>query len=189
MESVLIVSATEKAVTYFSQMVTSLGCQQWKSSPNCAHARRMLSLHDFDFVIINAPLPDGSGVTLSRLVVSKPTCQAVLVVKAEQFDHILSKVQKDGVFVLAKPLVHEIAMHTFRMAITAQKRIDQLWMDNKKLKQQINDIRVINRAKYILISNFRMSEKDAHRYIEKQAMDMRLPKTAVAQGILKTYEY
>jgi response regulator NasT len=34
----------------------------------------------------------------------------------------------------------------------------------------------------------KMSEKEAHRYIEKEAMDMRMPKRAIAEGILKTYE-
>jgi response regulator NasT len=33
-----------------------------------------------------------------------------------------------------------------------------------------------------------MKERDAHRYIEKQAMDTRSSKREVAEGILKTYE-
>jgi response regulator NasT len=33
-----------------------------------------------------------------------------------------------------------------------------------------------------------MSEQEAHRYIEKQAMDMRSAKRVVAEGILKLYE-
>jgi response regulator NasT len=33
-----------------------------------------------------------------------------------------------------------------------------------------------------------MNEKEAHRYIEKQAMDMRTTKRLIAERILKTYE-
>ena len=40
-----------------------------------------------------------------------------------------------------------------------------------------------------LIQYLSMTESQAHRYIEKQAMDMRLPKRAVAESILNTYEY
>jgi response regulator NasT len=32
-----------------------------------------------------------------------------------------------------------------------------------------------------------MDEKKAHRYIEKRAMDLRVTKRAVAEGILKMY--
>ena len=53
---------------------------------------------------------------------------------------------------------------------------------------KIEDIRIVDRAKLILISFMSMSEKEAHRYIEKQAMDLRVTRRAVAEGILKTYE-
>jgi response regulator NasT len=34
----------------------------------------------------------------------------------------------------------------------------------------------------------KMTEKEAHRYIEKQAMDMRITKRAVAEKIIRTFE-
>ena len=33
-----------------------------------------------------------------------------------------------------------------------------------------------------------MSEPQAHRYLEKQAMDMRLTRAEVARSVLQTYE-
>ena len=53
------------------------------------------------------------------------------------------------------------------------------------LKKRIEDIRVVDRAKCILISSMNMSEKEAHRYIEKRAMDMRISRRAVAEEILE----
>ena len=47
---------------------------------------------------------------------------------------------------------------------------------------------MIDRAKYVLMSSLRLSEQEAHRYIEKQAMDLRITKRAVAESLLKTYE-
>jgi response regulator NasT len=61
-------------------------------------------------------------------------------------------------------------------------------LENAQLKQKIEDIRVIDRAKCILISSMKMSEQESHRYIEKQAMDMRSSRRIVAEGILKRYE-
>ena len=60
--------------------------------------------------------------------------------------------------------------------------------ENAILKQKIEDKRVIDRAKLILVSYMSMSEKEAHRYIEKQAMDLRKTRRDVAEGILRTYE-
>ena len=52
----------------------------------------------------------------------------------------------------------------------------------------MEDIRVVNKAKWFLIEQLKMTEQEAHRYIEKQAMDSRVPRVRVAEDILKTYE-
>ena len=60
--------------------------------------------------------------------------------------------------------------------------------DEIRPEQKIEDKRIIDRAKYILISCMNMREQEAHRYLEKQAMDMRTSKRIIAEGILKRYE-
>ena len=57
-----------------------------------------------------------------------------------------------------------------------------------KLQTKIEESRLINRAKCILIQYLKLTEPQAHRYIEKQAMDQRISKLEVAKNILKTYE-
>ena len=52
----------------------------------------------------------------------------------------------------------------------------------------MNEVRIINRAKCCLIEYLKMTEPQAHRYIEKQAMDLRQTKREIAESILKTYE-
>ena len=52
----------------------------------------------------------------------------------------------------------------------------------------MEDIRVMNKAKWFLIEQLKMTEQEAHRYIEKQAMDLGLTRRQVALNILKTYE-
>ena len=49
------------------------------------------------------------------------------------------------------------------------------------------EIRLVNRAKLILINELKMSEPDAHHYIEKQAMDRCVSKREIAEEIIKTY--
>jgi response regulator NasT len=70
----------------------------------------------------------------------------------------------------------------------AFNRMTVLNKENSKLLQKIEDIRLIDRAKCLLIEYLSMTEMQAHKYIEKQAMDLRITKKAVANRILKTYE-
>lgn len=60
--------------------------------------------------------------------------------------------------------------------------------ENQRLQKQIEEIRLVNRAKCVLIQYLSMTEPQAHRYIEKQAMDLRTPRREIAERILKTYE-
>ena len=46
----------------------------------------------------------------------------------------------------------------------------------------------MNRAKWLLIEELKMTEQEAHRYIEKQAMDRCVTRRAVAEQILSIYQ-
>ena len=54
-------------------------------------------------------------------------------------------------------------------------------------EEKIEEIRIVNRAKWLLISQISMDEPGAHRYIEKQAMDRCISKREIAEEIIKTY--
>ena len=51
----------------------------------------------------------------------------------------------------------------------------------------MEEIRIVNRAKMLLMQNKEMSEQEAHRFLEKQAMDRSMKRIAVADEIIKTY--
>ena len=50
------------------------------------------------------------------------------------------------------------------------------------------ELKLMNRAKCVLIQYLKMTEEQAHHYIEKQAMDLRCKKIQVAETILTMYE-
>lgn len=68
------------------------------------------------------------------------------------------------------------------------ERLRTLRDKTSSLQQRLDDSRIVARAKLLLISRLGMSEGDAHRYIEKTAMDSCLPRRDVAEGIIRTYE-
>ena len=52
----------------------------------------------------------------------------------------------------------------------------------------MEEIRLVSHAKWVLIDQLKMSEPEAHRYIEKLAMDRCVTRRAVAQDILSIYK-
>ena len=188
MESALIISSTDKGTVYFCDLLNAASIGQIVSSSSCSEARRILLERDFDLVIINAPLRDDSGIGFAQQIASKGVSQVILVVKNEYFDAISAKCEEYGVLSISKPVNKAFFWSALKLANAAQNRLRRMQNENNRLKQTIEDIRIIDRAKCLLISCLSMSEQDAHRYIEKQAMDVRTTRRAIAEGILKTYE-
>ncbi|WP_242965380.1 ANTAR domain-containing response regulator [Dehalobacterium formicoaceticum] len=188
MESALIISNTEKSITYFTEMLSAASINQIVALQSCAEARRRRLEQDFDLIIINAPLRDESGESLSRHFASIGISQVILVVANEHFEAVSAICENDGVLTISKPINKAVFWSALKLARAAQSRLKRMQDENSSLKKKIEDVRIVGRAKCILISHLNMSEQEAHRYIEKQAMDMRTTKRAIAEGILKNYE-
>ena len=188
MDSVLIVSCSEKGTELISGMLDAADFHQIAALQSCGEAKRLLLERNFDLVVVNAPLRDESGERFSRQLASKGISQVMLMVNAEHFDAVSAICEDDGVLTISKPVNKAVFWSALKLAKAAQNSLRRVQAENVKLKQKIEDIRVVDRAKCLLISYMNMSEKDAHRFIEKQAMDMRSTKREIAEGILKTYE-
>jgi response regulator NasT len=187
MESALIVSCIDKSAAFFHEVLSAADIKQINILNSTGNARRHLLDQDFDLVIVDAPLHDESGESFSRNIASKSLSQVILAVNSEHFDEMAAVCEEDGVLTISKPVNREVFWAALSLAKSASSKIKRVQAENVKLKQKIEDIRLIDRAKLLLISYLKLSEQEAHRFIEKQAMDLRSSKRTIAEGILKTY--
>jgi len=186
-EAVLVVSCTEKSAALFSDALAAASIKYITVIASAGEARRVLLDKDFDIVIIDAPLPDESGETLARHIAAKGLSQVIFAVSSEHFNAMCSVCQGDGVLTIPKPFDKNFFWSVLSLARSVSIKLKRMHDENAKLKQRIEDIRIIDRAKCVLISNLSLTEQEAHRFIEKQAMDLRSTKRAIAEEILKTY--
>ena len=188
MESALIVSFNDKINVSLSEILRSFSCSRIAAVSSCAEAKRLLWERQFDLIIINAPLQDESGENLSKDIASKGISQVILIVKSEYYDPVSAVVENYGVITVSKPIDRNLFWTSLKLAKAAHIKLKAMQSENDKLLKKIEDIRIVSRAKCVLISCLNMSEDEAHKYIEKQAMDMRISRKAVAEEILNTYE-
>ena len=157
-------------------------------SKTCGEARRTVLSRNFDLIIVNSPLTDESGERFACEIAADGVSQVILVVGSEHYDEVSAATEDAGVLTVAKPVNRAVFWASLKFAISVHSRMKHLRAENSKLSQKIEDIRIIDRAKCVLIACLGISEQESHRYIEKQAMDMRVTKRAIAKDILKTYE-
>ena len=188
MEHVLVVSSSDKGATMLIELLKMTPYSQVTVAKSGNEARRLVHQTDFSLVCINAPLSDEFGHELAMITTEQSNAGVILIVKNEQSDAVSAKVEASGVFVVGKPLSRPFFFQAIKLVAASRKRIMGLQTENNKLQTKIEEIRLVNRAKYVLMQYLNMTEPQAHRYIEKQAMDMRVTRREVAEGILKTYE-
>ncbi|MDR3271346.1 MAG: ANTAR domain-containing protein [Peptococcaceae bacterium] len=188
MERALVITRSRKGVEFFSEMLKAVSCATIVPVPTGGKARRLLLDRDFDICIINGPLQDEPGEDLARHVASRGITQVILMTPSSYYEEITALVENSGVMTVAKPVNEKLFWSALKMAYATHKKMQRLQTENTKLVRKIEDIRLVDRAKCILISHMGMTEPQAHKYIEKQAMDMRMTRRLVAEGILKTYE-
>ena len=188
MEHALIVSRTKKSVAFFTEMLSAASIKPLAVLESADEARRLLGERDIDLVIVDSPLQDECGESLARHVASLDVAQVIFVVSGEHVDAVSAVCEGDGVLVLAKPVNKSVFWSALKLAGAAQSRLKRIQAENDKLKRQLEDIRIIHRAKCLLIFHHKISEEQAHRLIEKRAMDVRTTRRVIAEGILKNFE-
>lgn len=155
---------------------------------NAAEARRILLEQDFDMIVIDTPLKDEFGHMLSIYAARNPLTSVILAVKNDRLDEMCEKVQEYGVMVLAKPIDDRIFTQTLNLMKAARYRMAVLKKENDDLQSKIEEIKLVDKAKCILIERFQYSEQTAHRAIEKKAMDRRMSRKEIARMIVKNSE-
>lgn len=187
MESALIISHSEKSAVVFVELLRTIQCHKVVIVSTCGEARRMLLERDFEICIINSPLSDESGERFAKDIATKYMLQILLIVGLEHYDRVSEKLEDIGVMTIGKPINRNAFLMNLKFLRASSNRITHMKKENTKLMQKIQDIKLIDRAKCVLVSNEYMSEEMAHKHIEKAAMDSRISKRLIAEDILRQY--
>ena len=187
MDKALIVCDAPKGIEFFRDFLMQNDYKETTVVDSGEEARRMLVDKDFDLCLINAPLRKESGEQLSIDIAEKKICQVILFVKAEYSEEIMDRVEDYGVITVSKPISRQMFWSALKLARVAQRRITMAQKENAKLQKKLDSLKTVSRAKCLLISYCGMSEEDAHKYIERQAMDKRMSRLEIAQDIVHTY--
>lgn len=186
--SVLIVTASDSFVSSIMPLLPVTDYWPVTTVRSVGEARRRIAETDFDIVLINAPLPDDFGMRLAIDICTNSGAGVLLMVKNDLFNDIYAKVISYGVITLSKPTNLQMVAQNLRILCATRERLRQMEAKQATVEEKIEEMRLVNRAKWLLIECLGMTEPEAHRYIEKQSMDERISKREVAESIIKTYK-
>ena len=182
--SVLIVSASDNLNKNIIELLPVSKYNPITVVKGVSEAKRRITARDYDFVVVNSPLPDDSGIRFAIDCSHSHNAAVLIFVRNEVHDEIHDRVAEHGVFTLPKPTSRQVLNIAFNWMISARERIRKTEQKTLSVEERMAEIRIINRAKLLLISEKNMTESDAHHFIEKSAMDRCIPKKQAAQKII-----
>jgi AmiR/NasT family two-component response regulator len=185
--SVLVVSCSEKLNDALSQLLPVSSYQPVQIVTSANAARRSITEQTFDLVLINFPLPDESGIRLAIDCCRSQSTVVLALLKSDIYADVYDRAVDHGIFTLCKPISRAALTQALSWMASAREKLRTLEKKTLSIEERMQEIRVLNRAKFLLISELKLTEADAHHYIEKYAMDNCISKKDAAQNIIKIY--
>lgn len=151
-------------------------------------ARQKVSAEKFDLVIINTPLPDDFGLESAKDFAQDQQLFVLLLVKADLYHQVSYTVRGSGIFVLSRPLRGQILLEAVGVMDSMRQKMNHLNEQNERLRRKLDDLGLITRAKCLLIERRHMSEEEAHRFLEQEAMNHSSTKKEIASQVIRELE-
>ncbi len=185
--SVLVVNSSNSFTPFISSLFPGNKFYPVKVVDSALLARRALLFRQFDIVVINSPLVDDSGLSLALEIGKNNLTSVLLLSPSNLYSEVEAKLTNSGVFSLKKPVSIQTLEIAKKWIITSSDKIKLMQEEKVKVEEKMEEIKIVNRAKWILIEDMKMSEKEAQNFIIKEAMDKSITKKEEATIIINTY--
>ena len=186
MSEILFVSSTDMPLE-LAQMFKRAGYGTIDCAKSGNEARRRYAARNYSVIIVNTPLVDELGDRVALDCFNSTSANAIVIAKSEIASSLEERLEYNGVVVFAKPVSARAMYKVVSLFRAQEKRMAILLDQNQKLKDKVEEIKVVSRAKMLLMEKLKMTEDDAHRHLDKTAKDQRITKKEVAENIINMY--
>lgn len=183
---ILIVTSASGGMEYFSRHIPPDVETEFAKSASAA--RRKLAEKEYDVVVINFPLSDELGDELSEEICEKTSSGVVALIKSEVFSELSQRLTEYGVFCVSKPTSSYVFEQAVMLAKASGKRIKFFAKKSDTLREKMEEVKLVSRAKLALMEIEGMTEEEAHKKIERDAMKNCVKKRVIAEEIIEKYK-
>lgn len=137
-----------------------------------------------DLVICDVKMPKMDGITAAAQIADKRIAPVVILTAFSQRDLIERARDAGAMAYLVKPFQKRDLLPAIEMATSRFAEIKALESEVTDLRERLEARKLIERAKGVLMTEHRMTEPEAFRWIQRAAMDNRTSMKAVAELVL-----
>ena len=137
-----------------------------------------------DLIVFDIHLPHQDGIEGLRQIYQERIVAAVAITADRDTDLIRRALEEHVLAYLVKPVEAHQLGPAILIAWARFQELNSLETENANLRQTLQNRKIIERAKGVLMKRYRWSEAEAFRRIQRAAMNKRLTMIALAQAVL-----
>ena len=140
-------------------------------------------------VLMDIDMPLLDGIKASKVLTKEKLVGGVILLTAFEDKKYIEMAKEVGAFgYMIKPVNEKVFIPTVEMILSKAEEFDELKKDYDKINSKLNDRKLIEKAKGILVKQLNSNENDAYNRIRKLSMDRRTTMAEIAKIIIVGYE-
>jgi two-component system, response regulator PdtaR len=147
-------------------------------------AIRLASEREPDLVIMDIKMPGLDGLSAAERIVTEDLAAVLILTAFSQRDLVKRAADAGAMGYLVKPFQKSDLVPAIDIAVARHAELTAVKEESESLAEQLETRKLVDRAKGRLMDAEGMSEAEAFRYIQKQAMDQRRKVRDVAEELL-----
>ena len=136
-----------------------------------------------DIAILDIKIPELDGISVATAVSSY--CAVVILTAFSQKDLVSKAIAAGAQAYLVKPFEQNELRAALELAVVRFRESQALQMETQELSERLENRKIIDKAKGILMDELKCNEADAFSLIQKRAMNVRSTMKLVATQILE----
>ena len=186
--TILLVRGTAAEPVGLSAFAAAQPDVQLQTVSGLDEARAALARSRPTLIVMQSDAPGAQELRRCAELAESAEAVFLLLVRQEVYSAAWRFLQKSGVCVMTWPMEQAVLTQTLRNLLLLKKSMQTMQAQTDQLRSQLQDLKRIQKAKGLLMRQLGMTEQDAHRWIEKAAMDRCVKKREIAETIIRMYE-
>lgn len=140
-------------------------------------------------VLMDIDMPLLDGIKASKVLTREKLVGGIILLTAFEDKKYIEMAKEVGAFgYMIKPVNEKVFIPTVEMCLSKAEEFDELKKDFDKINNKLNDRKLIEKAKGILVKQLKSTEDEAYNRIRKLSMDRRTTMAEIAKIIIVGYE-
>lgn len=140
--------------------------------------------HEPDLVVMDIKMPKLDGISAAEKI-AELKIPVVLLTAFSQTDLVSRAAEAGAMAYVTKPFKPADLLPAIQIALARHEELLSLESEIADLSDRLETRKMMDRAKGLLMTQMKLSEPDAFRWIQKASMDRRLSMAQVAKAVIE----